>query len=374
MIMMQNWLPDLQMEIAEKERRVRYFLNEYRLDALILSRRENFAWFTCGSDSTLALSWPEGGATLVITPVKKYLVAYSTDIAHFMEEEVRGQGFEAIAPRPYTGSTIGEIEKLISGRRTASDMPLPGAKVMAEEIIRLHYPLTRHEIARYHEVGSESGEVMQTVATELQPGESELQIAGRLLKAYKERGFHIHVLLVGADARVARHRHPFPTFNRLDKYALLAMAVSKYGLHVLCSRMVHFGSPPSELVDKHRAVATIHAHMVANCVPGNPFAELHALQRRLFDELGYPDEWNRHFQGGMTGYNLVDASFLTDPKRSAESGQAFGWFITITGVKTEETCVIAGGSAQILSYSPDWPTISIQAGNRMVAIPDILVR
>ncbi len=365
---------DLRAEVKEKERRARQFLVAHDLDALLLSRRDNFAWFTFGGDSTLVNSWAEGSATLVITREKKYLVAWIMDAQRNMDEEVAGQGFEMIAPRAYSGGPVEEIQAITRGMKVASDTPFPGAVLVGEEIIKMHYPLTEGEVARYAEIARQSGEVLEKVAMAIEPGNSELEIAAQLLQEYKERGFFVAVLLVGTDERIYKYRHPTPTAKRMEKYTLLAPAVSRYGLHVTNSRLVHFGPPPAEMVDKHRAVSTIHANMVAHCVPGKRFAELHELQRKLFDELGYPDEWNRHFQGGLTGYNLTDSAILLDPEARVQRYQSFGWYITITGVKTEELSLLEENEARILSYSPHWPSLPIVVGGRTIDIPDILVR
>jgi Xaa-Pro dipeptidase len=366
--------PSTLEDTAEKQRRTREFLSAHGLGALVLSRRDSFAWFTCGGSSTLVCSSELGGATLVITPDQKYVIAYTPDIDHYVDEVLESRGYQPVEVRAYTGSVESEVRKILGDRKAASDSPLAGTRHMPSEIRRLFYPLTHRDIELYREIGRQAGEIIQEAAIDIHPGQTEREIAAEMQKMYVERGFDIHILLVGADARIAKYRHPYLTSNVLRKCALLVTGVSKSGLHVLCSRMVHFGLPAQELRDRHLAASTIHAEMVANCAPGKSFADLHLHQRRLFKDLGYADEWNRHFQGAMTGYVFADSSFLSDPQGSAHVGQAFGWFITIAGVKTEETWVLADQGPLLVSRSPDWPSVDIPAGNGTVQLPDILVR
>ena len=99
-----------------------------------------------------------------------------------------------------------------------------------------------------------------------------------------------------------------------------------------------------------------------------------AEEVRLGGELGYPDEWNYHFQGGITGYTLADPARCLDPETRVVERQAYDYFITITGAKFEELTLLTENGVNVASLGPGWPTRSVQTPNGQVVVPDVLIR
>ena len=87
-------------------------------------------------------------------------------------------------------------------------------------------------------------------------------------------------------------------------------------------------------------VATLGARVAAMLAPGVRFADILAEEKRTYVELGYPEEWHYHFQGGITGYALADPTCCRDPEARAVARQAYDYFLTITGAKFEELMLL----------------------------------
>jgi len=361
-------------DVKIKEERVRAFLEREGLDALVLGRQDDFAWITAGGDSRVITTSEMGFAYLVITRDLKWLVSQWMDGQRFVDEHVAGQGYELVTPYWHQGSPEDKVLELTKGMRVGADFALPGARQYGAEIVDLHYPLTDLDIDRCRWIGRTADQILTQVAQDLQPGMTEREIAARLLYEYALAGLTIDVLIVGADERIERYRHPIPTDNALQRYALLHPAARRWGLHANVTRLVHFGEPSPETRRAMDAAATVGAHVATMLAPGVRFADILVEQKRLYAELDYPDEWNYHFQGGITGYTLGDAARCLNPEARVVERQAYDYFITVTGAKFEEFLLLTEHGIEIASQGSGWPMRNIDTPRGAIAVPDVLIR
>jgi Xaa-Pro dipeptidase len=361
-------------DVKAKEERVHDFLEREGLDALVIGRQDNFAWITAGGDSHVITTGEMGFAYLVIARDHKWLVSHSMDGQRFIDEQVPDQGYDLVTLYWHRGSPEDKVLELTQGMVVGADFALPGARRYGAEIVDLHYPLTDLDIERCRWTGQEANRILIRVAKDLRPGVTEQEIAARILYEYALAGMTIDVLIVGFDERVRRYRHPMPTDNILQRYALLHPAARRWGLHANVTRLVHFGEPPAEIRQAMEGVATVGARVATMLAPDVRFADILAEEKRVYEQLGYPDEWNYHFQGGITGYTLADPARCLDPEARVVERQAYDYFITITGAKFEELTLLTEEGVEFASLGPGWPTRTVQTSGGDVVVPNALVR
>ena len=358
-------------EIAEKERRVRDYLASRGLDALVLSAQANFAWFTCGADNRVGIGTDLGASSILITPDSKYIICDNIEAPRVLDEEVAGQGFEFVTGDWWTFGLPGEIAKLVNGEFGA-DTPIPGARFVASEIGPLRYSLTEQEIERYRWLGRAAGECLAESAREVRPGMTEHEIGGILAKGMVERGIVPNLILVAADERIERYRHPIATDNRAERCAMLVIGAKKWGLVVSATRIVHFGPVPADLRRKHDAVMAVDAEFISRTRPGASVAGIFQTGVDAYAREGFADEWRLHHQGGPTGYAGRDYKAGPGVSAAVQPNQAFAWNPSITGAKSEDTIIALDDRTEIISACGDWPTKAIGVGAEVVPRPDIL--
>jgi Xaa-Pro dipeptidase len=361
-------------DVEIKEDRVHAFLEQEGLDALVLGRQDNFAWITGGGDSRVITTSEMGFGYLVITRDRKWLVSHSMDGQRFIDEQVRGQGYELVTAFWHQASPEQKVLHLTRGMGVGADFALEGARLYGPELVDLHYPLTDLDLERCRWIGRTAHQILTKVAHDLEPGVTEQETAARLLYEYALAGMTIDVLIIGFDERIRRYRHPMPTGNGLQRYALLHPAARRWGLHANVTRLLHFGEPPSDIRRTMDGVATIGGHVAKMLAPGVLFADILTEQIRLYRELGYSGEWIYHFQGGITGYTLADPTRCKDPEARVVERQAYDYFITITGAKFEELTLLTEDGPEIASLGPGWPTRTVHTPNGDVDVPDTLIR
>ncbi len=359
------------LEVAEKERRVRQFLAEQGLAALVLTTQANCAWFTCGGDSHVGIGTDLGSVSILVTADAKYIICDNIEAPRILDEEVAGQGFEFRTFNWWEGSLADEIAKLGIGL-IGADTSIPGTTLVAGRIPPLRYSLTVPEIERYRWLGRATGECLSEAAHAISPGMTEHEIASILGGKLMSRGIIPNLVLIATDERIERYRHPIPTDKVLDRCAMLVVGAKKWGLVVSASRLVHFGPVSAGLRHKHDAVMAVDAEFIANTRPGTSVDYIFRKGVEAYARAGYPDEWQLHHQGGLTGYAGRDYRARPGIKETVQANQAFAWNPTITGTKCEDTILALGDRTEIISAHGDWPMVPIEVESIAVPREDIL--
>ncbi|MGA2111626.1 MAG: M24 family metallopeptidase [Anaerolineales bacterium] len=363
--------PRVVADAALKRERTRAWLEQSGREGVILSRRDNFAWLSAGGDSRVVECTELGFGSAVITRRGQYIVAHSMDAARLLEEQVPGQGYELVSMRWYQGDPRERAKDLAGPGSAAADTPWPGTEYSEPDLVDLHYPMTDLEIGRCRWLGRQSDEILTETARSLKPGMSENEAATAMRIGHLRRGLDVDVLILGSDERVFRYRHPMPTDKPIQKYALLHSVARRWGLHSNVTRCVHFGEPSVEIRRVCEAAATIEGRLFAKLHAGVRFADILEWQKAWYKELGFPEEWHYHFQGGPTGYVIVDATrCLTD--KVVQVNQPFEWFITITGTKVGELALLTKSGLEIASQGNHWPTYFVETDNGVVEVPGLM--
>jgi antitoxin VapB len=234
-----------------------------------------------------------------------------------------------------------------------------------DSIAELRWSLTQDEIERVRGLGRDTAEVMsRLLKNDVKPGMTEWHLAGAIGGWLRDRGIHAPVLLIAADERISRYRHPTPTRRAIEKTVMAAVCAQRTGLIVSMTRLVHFGPLPDELRRRHEAVCCVDATLHERTRPGQRWCEILDAAVRVYRETGFADEWRKHHQGGPMGYECRDFKATPSESRRVLENQLVGWNPSITGTKSEDTILSTG---EIVTPMDDWPQVAIGR-------PDILVR
>jgi Xaa-Pro dipeptidase len=371
-LMMIGSKDEILKDAEEKRGKVREYLARKGYDGLLISTREQFAWVTGGGDSHVVRNSSMGFGTIVITKDKAWLVAQSMDAARLYEEHAAGQGYELVTLRWYD-EEVREKARALAGKRVASDTDYEGAQNVYADLVDLHYPMTELELLRTRWLASETDRLFTSFAHSVNQGETEKDIAARLHCGHLKAGMEVDVLIVASDERCFKYRHPIPTEKPLKNYLMLHTVARRWGLHCNLTRFVHYDEPQENVRKVYNAAANVEARVFLSLKPGVKFADILTWQKKWYAEQGYPEEWRKHFQGGPTGYVIVDAGrCLTD--KVVQVNQPYEWFITVTGTKMGELAILTEKGLEISSYvNSAWPGININTPVGEIIVPDLLI-
>lgn len=360
------------LEMEVKLSRARSLIEKHNADGLLLRRVSSFAWATCGAASYVNTATTEGAASLLITPDRSYLATSVIEAPRLEQEaDLVRQGWD-FAVSPWTAPQAALLE-LTRGKKLIADCAYPGAMDVSAEVARLRVSLTEAEGTRMRQLGHLCAQAMGAAAQLVKPGMTEYQIAGLLSIETQQLGVQPIVNLVATDDRIIRFRHPLPTDKKLERYAMLVLSGRKWGLVCSITRLVHFGPIPSDLRRRIDAMIQVNAAFISNTRPGRCLGAILQHGQAAYASAGYPDEWQRHHQGGVVGYEPRE--ILADPGSvdRISIGQAVAWNPSIAGAKVEDTIIVGAEENEILTSIPDWPIVAaeVPGSDEVVTCPQV---
>jgi Xaa-Pro dipeptidase len=202
---------------------------------------------------------------------------------------------------------------------------------------------------------------------------TEIEIAGRIAAEAMREGVTPTLLLVGSDERIFRYRHPIPTSRSVDSYAMLVLCGRRWGLVASATRLVHSGRLSEELKSKQDACVFVDATFNVSTAVGEPVSRVFAQAVKAYRDVGFPEEWRLHNQGGAAGYESRDYEGTSACTEIVLAEQAFAWNPSITGVKSEDTMIVHADGIEFLTTTGDWPTVQVSVGGQALDRPAILV-
>ncbi|MFC0187041.1 M24 family metallopeptidase [Fictibacillus aquaticus] len=355
--------------------KIRKLLQDKGLDGVLLRKKNNFSWVTGGLENHIVRSAPEGVADLVVLPDEVVLVTTKTEERRIMEEELSNwdENVRIVCEDWFTG-TDALLEDLGSGRKMGTDTPFLDWIDVTAELRTVRSTLLPAEICRYRELSRDAAWVLESACKEIQPGQTEHEIAGLIAKKAVSLNIKPQVLLVATDERIYHYRHPIPTAKPLKKHALVVICAERGGLVANLTRVVHFGPLPEELTDFKERLARIDSAMILATVPGARTGDVISRGIQQYEAEGRPEDWKFLHQGGPTGYDSREFIATASSDEIVKENQVFTWNPSLPGVKSEDTFLVKKDGFEILTQSDNWPLQRVMLEGRELLRPDILIR
>ena len=361
-------------EIDEKVDRLARLAARRGLGGILLNTQPNFSWLTGGRSNQIDGSRESGGGSLFVSVRgERFVVANNIEMPRLLEEALAGLSF---APCEYAwteeqavpGTAIARARQSVGGD-IGCDNGLVGGVSLDAEIAAARAPLTPAEVDRYRRFGRELGAAIGSVCRALVPDLTEIDVAQRVGAAVASIGARAIVTLVAADDRIGRYRHPVPTMTRWGQQVLIGVCAQRHGLVSALSRIVVSGRVPDALEARTAATARVFASLLASTTAGATGADLFQAAARSYAEAGFPREETRHHQGGATGYRSRDWIAHPASRETVQQRQAFAWNPSITGTKIEETTLVTEQGLEVITASPDWPSIPLPVRGQTLTAP-----
>lgn len=367
-------------ELEIKTGRLIEMLNSENLGGVLLNSQANFAWATGGKSNGINLSTDGGVCFLFVRrDGKRFVLANNIEMPRILQEEVSSEDFEPIEfawqeEKSNPNLIFEKTKSLLDGGGTiASDLVLHNEIKPVENLIsRCRYELTGAEITRFRDLGKDAGVALGNAIKIINPGETENEIARKTRNELAKFNCDSVVILVGADERIEKYRHPTPTENIWKKVLLIVVCARRAGLIASLSRIVCAGEIPEELKRKTEAAAFVFAKILSETKPEKSGAQLYKAAADAYAEKGFSDEINKHHQGGAAGYKTRDWIIHPQSAETVFPNQAFAFNPSITGTKSEETAILTGDEIEIITATPDFPQVSVEIEGKEFLSPDIL--
>ena len=363
-------------EHEDKLQRLARVAGEGGFGGILLAAHHNLAWLTSGRHNRVDASREIGTARLLVAADRRrFVLANAIEMPRMLDEALAGLEYEPIE-YPWTDDqdpahAVRAARSAIGGERPlGSDWPLPDVTVVDGAIGRARALLTDAEVARYRALGAEAGLMMGAVCQALTPGDDERDISRAVIDGAASIRARAIVSLVGSDERLSRYRHPVPAAAQWKHVVMVALCAERDGLVVSLSRIVSAGGP-SALESRTRAAASVFGRILDATRPGAKAADLYNVAAEGYRVAGFPGEELKHHQGGAIGYRAREWVAHPRSHEVVHERQAFAWNPTITGTKVEDTALVIGDRLEIVTSTPDWPSIPLGTADRPFHASDV---
>ena len=316
-------------ESRDRLSRLREALDRRGASAALLAYRRNFAWLTAGGEGHIVLATEEAVVSLLVTGDSVVALTENIEDARIAEEELTGLEIETV-PVPWweKGSIQQEAERRV-GSTPLTDEDLE------DELFPLRSVLSSLDRERLEELGRIGREAVEGALASVRPGMTENELATALVGGLT--GVRAPVVLVAADDRIARYRHPLPTDTPIHRRVMLVLVGERWGLHVALTRIAELEAPSTDLAGRIAAVAEVERAVHEATRPGVTLGTVFDAARTAYATVGYPDEWRDHHQGGTIAYQGRETIVRPGDPTPIEPGMAFAWNPSIAGAKAEDT-------------------------------------
>jgi len=344
------------------------------LDAILLRKQCNFSWLTCGGVNYVSIATEVGAASLLITPEEEYVICNNIEAKRMeREEKLPAQGYKIKSFKWYNDREKEIVDEITKGGKVGCDCEFSGTKNISKDLNPLRYSLTPWEVERYKKVGYLASKAIEETAETIKPGNKECEIIGRLAERLWFNRLDYITTFCAADERISNFRHPIATEKKIKKRAMLCVNARKWGLIVSLTRFVQFGKVTEELRKKYEDNIYIDCVLMANTKPGKLVVEAFKKGLEAYKEMGYPEEYQLHHQGGAIGYTGRDYKVNFQTTEIVQENQGFAWNPSITGSKSEDTMLATSDGPLLLSKPIIFPQLKIKMGGDYIFIrPDIL--
>lgn len=332
---------------SSRRERLLELLDRHALDAVVLRRPANFAWYTGGADSRVDHVSPDGVADLVLTRDRECVVTSTIEAPRMRAEQTPDVD---VVEYPWEQGAEQTLRLVTDGGRIGADVDLPDAHDLTQEVATLRRTLDPDTIERLREVGRDTSEALAEAAEAVAPGVTEFELAAEIAAACRRRGLSSPVLLAAADDRIATHRHALPFGATIERRAMLVVSAERGGLYANLTRFVELEEPDARLGRRIAAAEEILQRMRLEATrPGTTLADAFAACRGFYRDAGFADEIRLHHQGGLTGYASRELIATPNTDHVIAVGQSFAWNPSITGAKAEETFVLTESGPEVIA-------------------------
>lgn len=298
---------------------------------VLLDMRRDIAWLTVGAQHHVVTSTETAAVPLLVTKDACYALAPVNEATRIADEELSGLAVEVVPLAWHEPAALaGAVDRLAGGRALS-------AEELGDGLLGARSRLAPVEHERMRWLATLLDVRMTEALWTLEVGMTEDDVAAAVAAGLGRSGVRIPVLLVAADERIDRYRHPLPKGRPVERRVMLVALAERWGLHVASTRFRELEAPAAELQRRIDACADILAAMRDSTRPGRTMGDVVMASISAYERAGFPDEWRLHHQGGSIGY--VGREHIARPGdgTAIEPGMAFAWNPSIRGAKAEAT-------------------------------------
>lgn len=344
--------------ILARLEKLRFLLAKHSLTAIVLRKNPNLAWIT-GGRVHVPMTIDLACFDLIVNVNSVTAVVNAIEAPRLAAEE-----FPSLIELKVIDWWEGRDSYLPSGFGIGSDQAGRGWLDLTEEIEILRSSLIEDDLTRLTSVSIDAAKALGAAMKEVNSDDREIDVAAHITSALWKSNLEAVFLGVAGETRCRDIRHPLPTEAIIGSRGIASICARRKGLIASATRIVTFGEVSPEHFGQYERLLRVEEEMLNATKIGEPFASVIAVTTHAYERYGFdPHEWQRHHQGGPTGYLPRDWAASLNSIRPIASNQPISWNPTALGWKVEDTWITSHEGPELLTLDANWPMIA--SGKRM---------
>ena len=322
---------------------------------------------SAGTDPVWTLDCDQGRA-LITNDIEAPRLEHDFRVKDLGWEVLSTPWFEANGPLEAACSYAG-----VSADELLSDVDEIGTNVRAE-VIAARLALSAPEREELRALGRVVGEALGVGVSSWRPGIStDFEIAGVISDSLERHGARAVCLIVGGDERLRSIRHPLARGDVVRDALMVVVVARRAGLHVAATRTC-VTRRDDEIVRLMNDVALVNDAVLGASQVGGTWGETVQTLERAYADIGRPDAWREHWQGGPIGFEQREFELAPTQVNSAfwsltrSQHTAVAWNPSISGGAKLEDTYLLGEGLELVSATPGWPLVEGPDGTQRTAL------
>lgn len=346
---------------------IRAILVEKGYSCIEIKSQALFSYITKGR-GFIGIASTMACANLFITLDGIYLVGDNIDTMRIYNEQMNSNPLvKVLMYQWYEPSKRSEIvDKITNGLKVASEGDLES------ELFKLRTVMTPYDKEEYKKLCHDAATIVEDICKNLKSGITEYELAGEISKQFWSNDIEPITLLVAFDERALLYRHPVMVNNTLKNYALVGICGRRNGLIVSITRDVLIDRD-EEMIQKHDKCVMVNAAFLNALKIDNTLEEVFENGINEYSKQGYPQEYQEHHQGGLTGYipREMKVNFLC--KHLVRENEVYAFNPTIQGAKCEDTVLVTESGIEIMTYTGNYAYKTCEIDGQQYIMPTVYV-
>jgi len=338
---------------------IRDLMKDEGLDALVLRRNPNLAWAIAGR-SHVPSTIDAACFDLIITQDSAIAITNVVEAPRLIAEEFPSE--ISVKTVPWSQ---GRDPLLPVGAKVGSDQPGGDRVDLGLEIEIIRGSLIAEDVARFKEICSDAAIALGGAMKEVSQTDREIDVAGLITRSLWRANLEISFLGIAGQDRVEKYRHPLPTASLVGNRVSASICAKRKGLIASVTRIVTFGPVAQKSLARYEGIYKVEGAMFDATVVGKAFSDPINAAIAAYPVNGFDsDEWQKHHQGGPTGFLPRDWPANQGTTRLIAENQPIAWNPTGAGWKAEDTILATESGVKVLTIDPEWPSFKVNGRTR----------
>ncbi len=353
------------VEFFHKIQSLRTLLKDQDKRGLVISDYGNLCWLGIGRPNVLSLS-EAVVVRLLITFEEVFLVTNNIETSRIVAEEIDRDIRDCFHVLSFNWYEHDPLLKFWREKAIINDSEVE-SEIQARRMV-----LTESTLEQATLLGQDAVTILEHTLRYIKKGRTEREISAEMVGMCVEKGIDVGLALCASERRMLTYRHPIPTDAPIGDMALVALTLRRNGLYTCLSRIVSLVKPCQELLRKRDAVLTIDCAYQYYTREGVVLADLFDQIKEVYREVGFPDEWKNHHQGGPSGYKGREQKVNQDTKIVVKNGMLFCYNPTVPGYKAEDSFFLKAGKQVVTTFAENLALREVVFCGERYIKPDII--